>query len=45
MLANVAVDGLFGAVPFVGDAFDVMWRPNRRNMRLLQQWLAREKRS
>jgi hypothetical protein len=45
MLANVAVDGLFGAVPFVGDAFDVMWRANRRNMRLLQQWLAREKRS
>jgi hypothetical protein len=45
MLANVAVDGLFGAVPLVGDAFDVMWRANLRNMRPPQRWLAREKRS
>ena len=42
MLANVALDGIVGAVPLVGDAFDVMWRSNRRNMRLLQGWLARE---
>src|SRR6266540_13486 len=26
MLANVALDGFFGAVPVVGDAFDVIWR-------------------
>jgi hypothetical protein len=42
MLANVALDGFFGAVPVVGDAFDVMWRANRRNVRLLREWLARE---
>jgi hypothetical protein len=36
MLANVALDGVFGAVPLVGDAFDVAWRANRRNMALLQ---------
>jgi hypothetical protein len=42
MLGNVALDGMVGAVPLVGDAFDVMWRSNRRNMRLLQEWLARE---
>ena len=42
MLANVALDGFVGAVPVVGDAFDVMWRSNRRNMRLLQEWLERE---
>ena len=42
MLANVALDGIVGAVPVLGDAFDVMWRSNRRNMRLLQVWLARE---
>ncbi len=41
MLANVALDGIVGAVPLVGDAFDVMWRANRRNMRLLQDWLQR----
>jgi hypothetical protein len=44
MLTNVALDGFIGAVPLVGDAFDVLWRANRRNMRLLQQWLAREDR-
>jgi hypothetical protein len=39
MLANVVLDGIVGAVPVVGDIFDVMWRANRRNMRLLQDWL------
>lgn len=42
MLANIALDGFVGAVPLVGDAFDVMWRSNRRNIRLLREWLARE---
>jgi hypothetical protein len=44
MLGNVALDGMFGAVPLVGDAFDVLWRANRRNVRLLTDWLARESR-
>jgi hypothetical protein len=44
MLANIALDGFVGAVPLVGDAFDVMWRSNRRNMRLLREWLEREER-
>jgi Domain of unknown function (DUF4112) len=26
----------------VGDAFDVLWRANRRNVRLLREWLERE---
>jgi hypothetical protein len=43
MLGNVALDGLFGAVPLVGDAFDVLWRANRRNARLLMEWLERER--
>jgi hypothetical protein len=43
MLGNVALDGIVGAVPLVGDVFDVMWRANRRNMRLLQCWLARNR--
>ena len=25
MIANVAVDGLVGAVPLIGDAFDALW--------------------
>jgi hypothetical protein len=35
---------MVGAVPLVGDAFDVMWRSNRRNVRLLQNWLERDER-
>jgi hypothetical protein len=44
MLANVALDGVVGVVPLVGDLFDVAWRANRRNMTLLQKYLAREPR-
>jgi len=43
MLGNVALDGVFGAVPLVGDAFDVLWRANRRNVRLLREWLNHER--
>jgi hypothetical protein len=43
MLGNVTLDGVFGAVPLVGDAFDVLWRANRRNVRLLQKWLHHER--
>jgi hypothetical protein len=39
MLGNIAIDGLVGAVPLVGDAFDVAWRANRRNLRLLRDHL------
>ena len=43
MLGSVALDGMFGAVPLIGDAFDVLWRANGRNVRLLMQWLERER--
>jgi Domain of unknown function (DUF4112) len=39
MLGNVAVDGVVGMVPFAGDAFDVLFRANMRNVRLLRRWL------
>ena len=42
MLGNVFIDGAVGAVPLVGDAFDVMWRSNVRNMRLLRTWIERK---
>jgi Domain of unknown function (DUF4112) len=44
MLGNVALDGVLGAMPLVGDAFDVLWRANRRNVRLLMEWLEHERR-
>ena len=42
MIVNVMIDGLLGAVPFVGDLFDFAWKANRRNMALLEQHVARE---
>ena len=42
MIGNVAADSLFGSVPLVGDVFDVLFRANRRNMRLLREHLERE---
>lgn len=44
MLGNVALDGVVGMVPFAGDAFDVMFRANMRNVRLLRRWLDRQPR-
>jgi Domain of unknown function (DUF4112) len=37
MVANVAIDTLVGAVPFMGDMFDVAWKANRKNFNLLQR--------
>ncbi len=42
MLGNVAIDGVFGIVPVAGDVFDVLWRANRRNVRILREHLERE---
>jgi hypothetical protein len=42
MLANVVLDGFIGAVPVAGDVFDVLWRANKRNVRLLREWLDRD---
>ena len=44
MLANVALDGVVGAVPVAGDLFDVAFRANRRNVAMLRQHLDRAER-
>jgi hypothetical protein len=36
MVINVATGVLVGSIPFLGDLFDVAWKANRRNYRLLQ---------
>jgi len=36
MIANLLLDGLLGAVPLVGDLFDVGFKANRRNRKLLR---------
>jgi hypothetical protein len=36
MLLNVTVDSLIGAVPILGDLFDVVYRSNEKNLALLE---------
>jgi hypothetical protein len=40
MLFNVAVDATVGAIPLAGDLFDIGWKANRRNLDLLERWVA-----
>jgi hypothetical protein len=35
MIANVGIEVVVGAIPVLGDAFDIAWRANRRNYALL----------
>ncbi len=42
MAANTLIDTTIGAIPIVGDAFDVMFRTNIRNLALLRKHLARK---
>ncbi len=37
MAGNIAIDYVLGAVPFFGDAFDVYWKANKRNVALLRE--------
>jgi len=38
VVLNIAVDVVLGAIPILGDAFDLFWRSNRRNLELLQRY-------
>jgi hypothetical protein len=40
MLINVCIGLLVGTIPFVGDAFIIFWKANRRNYRLLTRSIA-----
>ena len=39
MAGNIAVDTAIGAVPLVGDAADVLFRSNTRNLRIIKKHL------
>ena len=44
MAVNVAIDWLIGLIPLVGDIFDIAWKANLRNARLLSRFLEKEER-
>jgi Domain of unknown function (DUF4112) len=37
MAANIALDYLVGMIPLAGDAFDVVWKANQKNVALLRR--------
>jgi hypothetical protein len=43
MLTNVLLDTAVGSVPMHGDAFDVLFRANMKNMALLRRYLEKKR--
>ena len=39
MVVNLGLDVLIGAIPILGDAFDIAWKANRRNYELMKKHL------
>ncbi|HLN80934.1 MAG TPA: DUF4112 domain-containing protein, partial [Thermoanaerobaculia bacterium] len=39
MVANVAIEAVVGAVPFLGDLFDMAWKANMRNVDIFREAL------
>jgi uncharacterized protein DUF4112 len=39
MIVNVALDTILGAIPLLGDLFDMGWKSNMRNVALLEEHL------
>ena len=37
MLLNILIDALFGLIPILGDLFDIAFKANMRNMRLMRE--------
>ena len=44
MAANLGIGVLVGTIPILGDIFDIAWKANRRNYRLLQRHLGEPRR-
>lgn len=38
MLVNILLDLILGAVPVLGDLFDLFYKANQANLRLLESW-------
>ena len=39
MVGNIAIDSTVGSVPLIGDAFDVVYRSNTKNLRIVKKHL------
>jgi hypothetical protein len=45
MIANIGIDAVGGAIPVVGDIFDMAWKTNKKNAALLHAYLASQRTS
>ena len=43
MIANIGIDTVGGAIPVVGDIFDIAWKANKKNAALLHAYLASQR--
>ncbi len=39
MILNLGIDYLVGSIPFLGDAFDVFWKANDKNYKLVEAYV------
>ncbi len=44
MAVNIGTGVLVGSIPLLGDIFDIAWKANRRNYRLLQRHILEPRR-
>jgi hypothetical protein len=44
MGVNIGIGVLVGSIPLIGDAFDMAWKPNRRNYHLMQRHIGQPRR-
>ena len=42
MVSNVAIDTAIGAIPLAGDVFDVFFKANQRNLRIIHDHLGKK---
>jgi hypothetical protein len=41
IIFNITLDTTIGIVPIVGDIFDIFWKSNKRNMRIIEKYIVK----
>ena len=42
MLVNIILDTALGIIPVAGDIFDIFWKSNKRNLRIIEKYLDKQ---
>ena len=43
MLVNILLDTTIGIIPVAGDIFDIFWKSNKRNLKIIEKHLANKR--